>query len=329
MTEPSSNAAAPIGLPDPPAQRRMPGAMRVVQIVVTLLAFAFLFANVDKRELARAFARVGLGAWLSAGVLTLLALGCGLLRWHCLLRAFGAERPPSWPRLFEHYAAGYFYNTYLPGGITGDVVRSVATRDAFAPGSAGSYATVFMERALGLLALLTLSTLGAITHPLPGLGHTWLPAALGCLGVLAAAWMLFNARRIARFLPRAIAKLLERLPEASRTAPLMAAGALSFTTQFLPALSGHILVSAIVPGVRLADSLVIVPLAAAAAFVPISVSGAGVREGIFVVLYGLVGVPRQAALAASISMWFVQAVLAAFAGAYTLLRAAPRQGRAS
>ena len=70
------------------------------------------------------------------------------------------------------------------------------------------------------------------------------------------------------------------------------------------------------------DALAIVPLASAEAFVPFSVSGAGVREAAFVELFSRVGVPAQASLAASLCMWATQALLAGLCGLYVLFGSA-------
>ncbi|HEX4351703.1 MAG TPA: lysylphosphatidylglycerol synthase domain-containing protein, partial [Polyangiales bacterium] len=115
-----------------------------------------------------------------------------------------------------------------------------------------------------------------------------------------------------------LARLAKRLPVPTAWLPLWAALSASLITQLCPAFAGYVLIRSIDSAVSLPDALTIVPLASASAFLPISISGAGVRETLFVELFGLVGVPAQAALAASLSLWFAQAALAAIGGGYGL-----------
>ena len=124
--------------------------------------------------------------------------------------------------------------------------------------------------------------------------------------------------------PAALARQLARLPVPRAIAPLALGLGLSFGSQLAPAVCGHLLLSSIYAPVALLDSLTIVPLSTAAAFLPFSISGAGVRETVFVELYARVGVPAQAALAASLSLWAAQATLAALGGLYVLLGRAAR-----
>jgi uncharacterized membrane protein YbhN (UPF0104 family) len=304
-----------------------PRARQLLAATVTLAAFAYLFAIVDWRQLVRALAQISPAAWIAGVGLSAAALGCGVCRWWLLFRAFGAPRQPRLTQLARHYLVGLFYNTYLPGGVTGDVVRGFAVRDAFEPGSPGGFATVVVERALGLSALLGVTASAMLVHPLPGTAALRVPAlcafAVGLAAMLALAWF----GRLAKFVPGRLRALLQKLPVPRRWSPLLLAFVLSLGSQLAPALCGYTLLHAIVPDARVGDALVIVPLAAAASFLPISVSGAGVRETLFVELYARVHVPEQAALAAALGLWATQALLAAIGGSDVLLSAVRARGR--
>ena len=305
--------------PTLPQPKRGVRLRRGLQVAVTLGAFAYLSTRVEARELGRALGAIPIGVWCTALALTAFSLSCGVLRFGCLLRAFGAQQRPSLATLAKHYWIGFFYNTYLPGGVTGDVVRGMLVRRAWGPGSAGGFATVIVERALGLCALLSLVATASLLHPLAGVAPLWLPACGALAAALAATLALAFGRRLSGGLPGPLRRLGERLPVPLSWLPLAAALALSLATQICPALCGYALVHALAPQAGLLDALVIVPLAAAAAFLPITISGAGVREAVFVELFGLVGVPAQAALAASLAMWMSQAALAALGGGWLLV----------
>jgi len=298
---------------------------RVLSIALTAGAFAYLFSIVNLRELWTALREVSLAAWSAALALSAASVSCGVVRWWLLFRAFGAPRPPPFHSLVRHYMTGLFYNTYLPGGVSGDVVRGLLTQRAFEPGSAGGFATVFFERVLGVCALLGLVACAMLLHPLPGTARLQKPLLLAFALGLCIAVGLFSFGRLSRVVPAALARQLARLPVPRAVSPLLLGLVLSFGSQLAPALCGHLLLSSIHQGVVLFDSLTIVPLSTAAAFLPFSVSGAGVRETLFVELYARVGVPAQAALAASLCLWAAQALLAGLGGLYVLLGDAARR----
>ena len=65
-----------------------------------------------------------------------------------------------------------------------------------------------------------------------------------------------------------------------------------------------------------------VPLAAATAFLPITVGGAGAREAVYVALCGtLFGMPEADALAASLGLWLAHLAVGAAGGVAQLARA--------
>jgi uncharacterized membrane protein YbhN (UPF0104 family) len=291
----------------------------LVRIAVTLAALAYLAATIDFVALLRAFAAVPALVWAEAVVLYLLAVGLGARRWSILLRAFGATNIPPLGFLFRTYLVGTFYNTCLPGAVGGDLVRGIVSRLAFADGKAASgLATVFVERLMGMTALLLLASSATLWHPLGGVAHLpWL-AGLALAAVGATLVFLASARRLARVLPGPLGRLVAQIPTPERYAPLVPVILLSLAIQACVALGGHLLVHAMSPSVSLVQSLAIIPLAAASAFLPFTLSGLGVREAAFVVLYGAVGVPKSIAVAGSLAMFSCHVSVALLGGVLTL-----------
>ena len=135
--------------------------LRWGRIAITLAAVAYLGSRVDPGEVVAAWRRLSGGAAVTALTLVFVGLATGIVRWRLLLRAYGAINVPSWGRLAHLYLVGHFYNTYAPGGVGGDVVRGVASRKAFGDVTWASATTgvaeVFIERVLGVSALLALA----------------------------------------------------------------------------------------------------------------------------------------------------------------------------
>jgi hypothetical protein len=76
-----------------------------------------------------------------------------------------------------------------------------------------------------------------------------------------------------------------------------------------------VLLNAIEPRVDLGASLLIVPLAAATTFLPITVGGAGAREAVYITLgASLFQMTRSDALAASLALWLAHLINGAAGG---------------
>ena len=293
------------------------------RIAVTIAAVGYLASRVEPGDVVGAFRRLSVGAGLTALGLVFFGLFCGIVRWWLLLRAYGAIDLPSWARLAHLYFVGHFYNTYAPGGVGGDVIRGVAGRKAFGglglASATSGVAVVFIERVIGVSALLVLATGAYLVRPIPGVENLGLWAGLG-LGAAAAALVgIAIAPRLAPFLPERLGKPLRALPRLHSIPPFVAAVFLSLIIWSLMIVAGHTIIHSLQPSVTLAQSAVVMPLIGASAFFPLTVGGAGVREAAFAALYGTVGVPEATAYAGSLAFWGTQLISAAVGGVINLV----------
>lgn len=283
-------------------------AWRIVRIVVTVAAFAWVLSRVDLALLGEAFFRVSLLPFVLAVALTFVNIGLGTLRWRVLLSAYGAAHFPSFAHLYRIYLIGFFYNVWLPGGVGGDVVRGIATRAAFArpdgseSGATGAFAVVFVERVVGLVGLLLIVGTSAVVWPIEGVDGVLVGSALGITAGMGAVMSIAIGPSIAGWFPSPIARILKRLPRISRPLPFVSSIFLSLGTQSIVALTGHLFVRALHPELSIAVSLVMVPIAMATSYIPITAGGAGAREAVFQELYSHVGVSFVDATAASLML---------------------------
>ena len=322
--------ADPVAAPSPEEMSRKKTRARlffVLRMAVTFAAFAWILLRVDLVAIAAAAQRVSPFAFVGACVLTLVNLVVGSVRWRALLLAYGARAMPPFATLVRLNVVGFFYNTWLPGGLGGDAVRGVASRDAFGPeGTTGALAVVFVERILGLVGLLLVVAVTSTVFPLPSGDRSAITAAstagvlIGTVTIFALAMGARIAPLASRFgLPPFLVKIASRLPEIGRPAPFVGAVALSLATQTLGALTGHLIVVSLAPQVTLETSFVAIPLAMATAFLPFLVGGTGAREMAFVALYASVGVPAEDAIAASLLVYSTQLAVGAM-GAFLRVR---------
>jgi uncharacterized membrane protein YbhN (UPF0104 family) len=309
-------------------ERRSSGEKRKLylkwgRIAVTVAAVGYLASRVDPADVAAAFRRLSPGAALFAIAVVLFGLFCGMVRWRLLLRAYGAIDIPSWARTAHLYFVGHFYNTYAPGGVGGDVIRGVAGRKAFGQlnwaSATSGVAVVFIERVIGVSALLVLAAGAYLVKPIPGMESVGLWAALGLAAAAAALIGIAIAPRIAPYLPDKLRKPLEALPRLYSVWPFFVAIFLSLIIHSVNIVAGHAIMHSLDPSVTFAQSAVVMPLIGASAFFPLTVGGAGVREAAFAALYGTVGVPEATAYAGSLSFWATQLISAGIGGIINLV----------
>lgn len=289
----------------------------------TALGVAYVVHLIDLASLRSAFAHASLVTLLAALAAVAAGQVLGAVRWRILLRAYGATATPSLRTATRLYFIAVFYNTFLPGGVAGDIVRGVVTRDAFANrGATEALAVVLVERALGLLGVFVLVALGlAMVGPqLADTGSLWLWSAGGIAGAVALVLMLPLARSVARFLPGQLASVARRLPVVTRPLQFAQAVVLSLGTQLAVTVCGWLFLRDFHPATMFADALFIVPLAAATVYLPITVGGTGAREAVFITLCGqILGMPTHDALAASLLVWLTSLIAGAVGGVWQLV----------
>lgn len=297
----------------------------IVRWLGTAAGIAYVASLIDIDDVKAAAAKIEVTALALAVALVALNVLAGALRWRVLLTAYGAQSRPSLGRATALYFVSFFYNNFLPGAVAGDVVRGVVTRDAFGErGATAGLAVVLVERALGLFGVFLLLGIGlAAAGSAVNTGSLWIWSALGIAGSLVLVLALPFTRRIAPWLPGPLRRIAERVPELTSLTAFSNAALLSVVTQVLIALAGYVLLHAIEPRVDVGASLLIVPLAAATTFLPITVGGAGAREAVYVTLgASLFGMPRADALAASLALWLAHLLVGAVGG---LMQAFARQ----
>lgn len=294
-----------------------------LRVAVTLAAFAVIFTRAPIGEIFAAGRSLSPGAFLGALFFVLVSLFLGAFRWRALLAAYGAVQLPSLRRLLHLYFVGLFYNTYVPGAVGGDVVRGVASREAFGDdplaSTTGGLAVVFVERICGVAALLVISAGAFLLCPIESVEGLWFWATVGLVAVMTAVTGLAAAPKLAPLFSGRIGRLLASIPKLRRGGPLAMALLLSLGVQYANVLAGHTIVSSLAPAVTLGDSAIAMPLIGASAFFPLTVSGAGVREFVFAALYHTVGVPEATAYAASLSYWAAQLAVAGVGGVLSLV----------
>jgi uncharacterized protein (TIRG00374 family) len=293
---------------------------RWLKPAVTLALYGLVFYWTDAGTVLGRLRTVKL-APLAAGVFLYVAgQALSAYRWRLLLRPVALAT--SYVKLVGFYFIGMFFNLFLPTIVGGDAVKALLlTRETGEPARATM--SVFMERNTGLCALLLLAVGAAAVAPAITLGRLTLVTLVWWLaaGYVAVNVVLLNppayrlADRViavtplARLRPRA-ASLYAAVVPYKRAAPALAlAIALSLIFQGLVVAVVFLNAAALSLDVPLSAVAVFVPLVSLAGMVPVSVNGLGVREALYILLFGKLGVPAD--LAVSLALLYLAVTLIA------------------
>jgi uncharacterized membrane protein YbhN (UPF0104 family) len=243
-------------------------------------------------------------------------------RWYFLLRQLDRTLP-FWS-IARHNMLGRFSSFFLPGQISGDVVRAIAVAHGKEQGTA--YAVSVLVDKLALLSAKAFFVL---------LGTWWSEqlrrfvavrvVALGVL-LLALTVLVFLCRYRSDHVPQSVMCIGERLPLA-RPRMLSLAGwldlprvsyrdilvilTMGFILQLSDTASGYIVARSFHIPIGVVDWAAISATASVVQAVPITIGGLGVREGAFAGMLALYDVPRAQAIAFSLVSFVLVAVLTA------------------
>jgi glycosyltransferase 2 family protein len=252
------------------------------------------------------------GAVICAGIPAVL----GVIRWQWILDVQGLK--VKFPRLFSISFIGLFFNAFMLGSTGGDVIKAWYVAHETHHKKAEAVATVVVDRLIGLLALfiITLIMMAAFHERVfddPKL--FWFSmATLGVVVSTVLATVIGLWRGLADKLPGFRAWLkrmpryetLHRMVDAYRvyaSHPVVLAKTLliSFVVHFFSMLS--IVCVGYGLGARTAtftDYYLYLPIINSVTAVPITISGFGVREGMYIKMFHEVGVVEPVALVMSL-----------------------------
>ena len=298
---------------------------RAARVVVSLGLIAALAYTVGAKQIVAHFSAA---TWPSLAIATVILSVSVLLvtpRWCAILDLLGCRM--SWKSLFESVWLGFFLNQVLPTAVGGDALRAWRARQLGASWEVSIH-SVLLDRATGV----AVSLVGAAAL-LPFAGYhrggrilEWSVAAVaGCAIVgLAALWAIGRAQTARHPMLAGLGGAADRLGDSlwrfvrypSASVTVLAWAALN---QMLPVAAIWVIARGLNIPLTALDIALISFIATLAATVPISFAGWGIREGVLVYLFGLYGVPSDAAFALSV-VYGVAQTLGAAPGAVVLLR---------
>lgn len=218
-------------------------------------------------------------------------------------------------RLFSLYMIGSFFNTILPGIIGGDAVKAYYLYKE--TGNSGiSMASVFMDRYVGFVSLMFITLIALpfgisyikgteLGYIFPGIVFTFIAGSVaffrlrigGGIKILSEFYSFLDTYRN---LNRSSIVLLKSL-------------ILSVIIQLMNMMAVYIISHGLGINISFLSIMLFIPFIVTVSMVPLSISGLGVREGAFVILFGKIGVRPEVAISISF-LWFISVVIGSLPG---------------
>jgi glycosyltransferase 2 family protein len=286
----------------------------IAKIAVSIALLAFLFSKIDTVSLWASAKKASL-PWLVAALgVQALNVIASTWRWRLLLDAQDVKLKSR--TLLGSYLVATFFNNFLPSNVGGDVIR---IRDTAGATRSKTLATtvVLVDRALGLMALVLISAVGATAAARyygSGASPIW-PSWLWAVFLVAAAItapVVYAPEGFGRLLqpltivhPEWVGKRIDKLTEALsrfRERPSALAGCFSgaVLVQGLMVVFYLAVVYALKIPITASELAVIVPISLVVQMLPVSVNGLGLREATFSFYFTRLGLPIESAVLLSL-----------------------------
>jgi uncharacterized protein (TIRG00374 family) len=295
----------------------------VLRPAVSLLLVMTILYIMDWGKLWDALAKLSVRACLTSGLVIAMAQIVNGLRWYIMIRRLSTRS--FWWHL-RHYAFAIFLNSFTPANIGGDLYRLVALRRS-GRGTLEAASLLLRERYFGLFGyccffMICIAGLlvGGDGIPVDLTSSSWVIGGI-LLTLAFLSQILRVSERILRFIP----SLRDRLiPLFARTRQAVA---IPFDRRFVACLALTLLnvtcwalASMVVCrdlGIDVSYWAIgaVAVLVELARWIPISVQGIGVREGLYSVLLGLFGVSAANGFVAGGVLYIILGVVLILAGA--------------
>ena len=242
---------------------------------------------------------------LMVGVLVLVVVPMATFRWWLLLRAIGVQVNPK--QTFILTWIGNFFNTTLPGAVTGDVVKGYYVIKAqHEEGRTRAFMTLLIDRIVGLFGLIVMAFLALVLNLELILSQERLHSLAWMITVLFGGTVVFYAIAVFPFKEGRdpFIRLFQRLP-AKKTSLKVYSAFKSYQHRkstllltLLLAIGIHTLIALLffqvanlmgLKEMELATQFFLMPIGLITVAIPLAPGGIGIGHAAFESLYQLAG----------------------------------------
>jgi glycosyltransferase 2 family protein len=314
-------------------KKAKPVLILLMKILVSAGLLAFFFTRIHFERFLHTLAAADFN-YVAIGLIAYLATQLvSALRWSILARPLGFDT--RYKDFSLYYLIGMFFNLFAPSTVGGDVTRVYyLARDGDKnPGKGWAVSTipaavsVFMDRAVGMAALVWLGAAGLALFPYYAVpsGIRSLTFALS-LALIAGGLLVLVLRRI---LPDDGHPIVVKLTLAMRAyrdhwGVIPQAILLSFVLHLVQAWIHLLMGKALQINVPFSFCIILYPLVGTFAAIPISLNGIGLREGGYLFLLGLIGVSSEQGIAFGLLLFLIVVVDSLIGGLLFLVKKGPK-----
>ncbi len=279
-----------------------------LRIVVAVGLLAYLFTKIDIVDLWDKLKHARIGLMVSALALYSVICVLAIMRWNLLLLVHQVRI--SYRRLTELFFIGLFFNNAMPGLTGGDIIKAYYTAKETQHHKPEAVTTVFIDRIVGVIGLLTLGLI-ALMFNLQNPEFRNIAIFLFCLFIAMLIFTpVFLSKKIMKKVPF-LKHLIEKLPFGdmikrvyhafykykSHKAAIIYGIILSMMLQGIFIFAISVMGTSIGMDIKLQYYFLFIPIISTIAALPVSVSGLGVNESLYVYCFGLVGATEESSLA--------------------------------
>lgn len=334
----TARAAADTSLGSGGCRSRLSRVATILRVIFAVALTAFTFWMSDPQAVLAAARGAALLPLVVVVGLVAIDRAITLQRWLVLLRPFTRRGAVAVGVVLRVFFVAAFVGTFLPAGVGSDAVRVLALSRYQIRGS-DVLASVLVDRLIGVLSIVLAAAVG-LTLSATFRAQPPVLAAIGLMsaGCVAAGTFVFSGRlqawiaRMSVRLPWPRSRLLvERLTTALRAyasrAPAMAEVlALSMVLQTLRVLQAYGIGLSLGITAPLTSYFAIIPVVLLVMLMPITISGLGTTQVVFVWFFGQVGVGAPEAFTLSI-LYLALGVIGNLPGAFLYAQRGMPDGR--
>ena len=281
----------------------------VLRAVLGIGILAFVLSRLDRAQLIRLISRERPAYFFGAAAIYVCGQMVAACRWKWLARMLGLIG--SYGEFLLYFFIGAFTNLFVPGLVGGDAARAIYLgRRHHEIGKA--VASVLADRIFGLLVLVWLTAacvaiLGRGIFPHTVTAPVLITGIVTLIGYLAMPLVASLKKVVPARLGSTIGVLAPYLDGQIAVIPALV---LSLLLHLIQVLAQYVLGLGLELRVPFRLFLLCVPTTNTLASLPLTFNGLGLREGLYVVLFGMAGVGKADAAALGL-LWFA---ITTFAG---------------
>jgi len=281
-----------------------------LKLIISAFLLYLLFSRIGLKTFFGALRELNPLTLLFAAIIYILATYLSAVRWGLL--TFSKVKTT---RLFILYMIGSFFNTILPGIIGGDAVKAYYLyRETGNPGR--SIASVFMDRYVGFISLMLIA-LFAYPFGASYLRDTEIeylfPTVI--IAFILGSIVFFKFRigsQIKIF--KDFYSFFDAYQDIKQILPIMMKALfLSGIIQVMNMFSVYLISTGLSVPIPMLSIFLFIPLIVTVSMLPVSISGLGIREAAFVILFGKVGIKPEISMSISL-LWFLSIVIGSLPG---------------